>query len=123
MSDRKLAGCRILVVEDEYMMAEDLREELEEAGAIVLGPTPDIDDALSLLASERRIDGAVLDVNLGGKLSYPLADELLRRGVPLLLTTGYDLHTVPEKYHHLPRCDKPVRAAAVSEAISRLIHK
>jgi CheY-like chemotaxis protein len=122
MTDRTLAGCRILLVEDEYMLAEDLREEMESAGAIVLGPVPDIEGALALLAEEPRIDGAVLDINLGGVESYPVADELLRRNVPFLFTTGYNRDAIPERYLHVSRCQKPVRVASIRDAIGRVIH-
>ena len=122
MPDHTLVDCHILVVEDEYMLADEIRDVLEEAGAIVLGPAPDVEGALALLASERRIDGAVLDVNLGGEPSYQVADELLRREVPLLFTTGYDPLGMPERYHEVPRCEKPIRVAAICEAIGRVIH-
>lgn len=122
MPDRTLAECHILIVEDEFMLAEDLRDELEEAGAIVLGPTPDVAEALALLADANRVHGAVLDINLAGELSYPIADELLRRGIPFLLTTGYDPSAIPERYRHIAQCPKPVRVTAVREAIGRVIH-
>lgn len=122
MSDRTLADCHILVVEDEYMLAEDLREELESAGAFVLGPAPDVDSALALLAVEPQIDGAILDINLSGQASFAVADELLRRKVPFVFTTGYDRHAIPDRYQHLPRCEKPTRIAFIRDAIGRVIN-
>jgi CheY-like chemotaxis protein len=122
MADRTLADCHILVVEDEYMLADDLRDELESAGAIVLGPASDVASALALLAAEPQIDGAILDINLAGQTSFAVADELLRREVPFLFTTGYDRHAIPDRYQHLPRCEKPIRTAFIRDAIGRVIH-
>lgn len=122
MSSRTLADCRILVVEDEFLLADDLQDELERAGAIVVGPMPDLVGTLTLLAGNVQLDGAVLDINLGGETSYPAADELLRRQVPFLFTTGYDRLAIPERYQHIVRCQKPIRLAVIRDAIGRIIH-
>ena len=98
---------RILVVEDEYIMAQDLRYELEDAGAEVLGPVPSVTGALTLLAREAPPDAAILDVNLGGEMVYPLADILRQRGIPFMFATGYDLRALPPEYATVPRCEKP----------------
>lgn len=103
-----LRGRRILVVEDEYMMADDLQYDLEEVGAQVIGPVPSVADALRLLAAEEAIDGAILDVNLRGEKAYPVADVLRERGIPFVLATGYEQWALPEAYKDLPRCEKPV---------------
>ncbi len=108
LSASVLQGRRILVVEDEYMMAEDLRRDLEKVGAEVVGPVPSVADALRLLAREDGLDGAVLDVNLRGEKAYPVADALRERGVPFVLATGYEQWALPEAYKEVPRCDKPV---------------
>src|ERR1700712_4618553 len=76
LPDRTLAERRILVVEDEYMLADDLQIELEKVGAIVLAPLPDVEAALAFLAGDAELDGAVLDINLRGEASYRVADEL-----------------------------------------------
>ena len=123
MANQPLAECRILVVEDEYMLAEDMREGLEGAGALVLGPTPDLQGALALLAREPRVDGATLDLNLRGEPSYPVADELLRRGIPFLFTTGYDPEAIPSRYQHITRCQKPIRVATVRDELARVLHR
>ena len=103
-----LRGRRILVVEDEYMMADDLQYDLEKAGAEVIGPVPSVADALRLLATEEVIDGAILDVNLRGEKAYPVADVLRERGIPFVLATGYETWSLPEAYKDVPRCEKPV---------------
>jgi len=98
LSAAALRGRRILVVEDEYMMAEDLRHDLEKAGAKVVGPVPSVAGALRLLAEEGVIDGAILDVNLRGEKAYPVADVLRERGIPFVLATGYEQWALPQAY-------------------------
>jgi DNA-binding NtrC family response regulator len=122
MSDRPLVECRILIVEDEYMIADNLREEFESAGAVVLGPASNVEDALAVLSCESTLGGAVLDINLAGETSYPVADELIRRHIPFVFTTGYDRHAVPEQYKHITRCQKPIQPSAVSDAIRSAIY-
>ena len=108
LSASALRGRRILVVEDEYMMADDLRRDLEKVGAEVVGPVPSVADALKILAQADTLDGAVLDVNLRGEKVYPLAEALRERSMPYVLATGYEQCALPETYKDVPRCDKPV---------------
>ncbi len=84
-----LRGKRILLVEDEAMLAFELQYVLEESGADVLGPALTFAEAQAMLDSHLEIDGAVLDVNLAGQSVMPLAKDLARRGVPLLFNTGH----------------------------------
>lgn len=121
MTDRPFEGRRILLVEDEYLLASDLAQELAGQGAQVLGPVPSVEKALALLAANDRPDGAIIDVNLGGELAFPVADALLSRGVPLVFTTGYDPGILPDRFEHVPRCEKPVRIDRVSRALGRLM--
>jgi CheY-like chemotaxis protein len=83
-----LADLRILIVEDEFLIAFMLTEMLIGARASVVGPARTKDQALMLAQSE-RLDGALLDVNLKGERSYAVAAELKRRGIPFVLVTGY----------------------------------
>jgi hypothetical protein len=71
--------------------------------------------------SGEPLDGAVLDVNLAGEMIWPVAEELIARGVPILLATGYDVGAIPLKHVDLPRCEKPVEARAVIRALARRI--
>ena len=84
-----LAGRRLLVAEDEPLLALELEESLRGLGCEVLGPVSTLEEALHLAAAPGRIDAAVLDINLGGRPSFPVADHLTRRGVPVVFTTGY----------------------------------
>jgi hypothetical protein len=98
------------VVEDEYMLADDLRTELSEAGAIILGPAGTVEDSLRLIKAEPCIDGAVVDVNLRGLMVYPAADLLAERQVPFVFVTGYDQEVIPHRFKHVPRCEKPLNS-------------
>jgi DNA-binding response OmpR family regulator len=119
MAEISLQGCRILAVEDEYMLADDLRAELENAGAIVIGPAATVQSAMALVRDEARIDGAILDVNLGGEMVYPVADLLMERGVPIAFTTGYDASAIPARFRDIPRCEKPISMAKVVQGLGR----
>ena len=88
-----------------------------ERGAEVSGPVPTLDWALTLLAVETYLNGAVVDLNLRGQMAYPLADVLERCGVPFVFSTGYGAEHIPKRYAHVPRCYKPVDAAAAVHAL------
>ncbi|WP_210529643.1 response regulator [Rubellimicrobium arenae] len=98
---------RVLVVEDEYLLANDLCTELEEAGAEVMGPVPTVAEALALLATGAPPDVAILDVNLGGEMVFPVAEVLRDRRIPFMFATGYDAWSLPRAYVDIPRCEKP----------------
>lgn len=116
---QQLCGQRILIVEDEYFVADDLAQQLEAAGAEILGPAPTLERAVELLEAEQP-DAAVLDINLRGERVYPLADDLKRRGVPFVFATGYDARVIPDAYAAVPRCEKPVSREAVVSALQNL---
>lgn len=120
MADRTLDHCRVLVVEDEYLLADELAVELLDKGAEVLGPVPSIEQALALLEKEAPPHGAILDVNLGGQPVFPLADVLIRRGVPMIFTTGYDAAALPERFAHIAKCEKPISIGQITAALDRL---
>ncbi len=123
MAERTLRACRILVVEDDYFLADDLRRELNEAGATVLGPVGTLEAALSVIHSDPHIDGAVLDINLAGDSAYPAADLLTQGQVPFAFTTGYDDSVIPSRFAHVPRCRKPVNLTKVVHAIGRALDR
>ncbi len=100
-----LTGKRILIVEDEYFIAADLKRALAEAGVIVVGPAGTLASAQALVDDD--IDLALLDVNLDGEHSYPLANRLHERAVPFAFLTGYDQWALPPAYRDVPRLDKP----------------
>ncbi|MBV6809942.1 response regulator [Xanthomonas campestris pv. pennamericanum] len=118
MHDTALAGRRILVVEDDYLLAESLNDLLVEAGVSVVGPIGNVPDALSLVASGQAIDGALLDVNVRGQAVFPVADALLERGVPFSFCSGYDRYTLPPRFAHLSYCMKPYNPRTVTILLS-----
>jgi CheY-like chemotaxis protein len=101
VGEASLRGWRVLVVEDEYLIADAMERGLRGAGAIVLGPVPTVEKALELLEGEREVDGAVLDINLAGRKVFPVADALAARGIRFLFATGYDAADVPAAYRHV----------------------
>jgi CheY-like chemotaxis protein len=112
-----LEGLRVLVVEDDYLVAQVLIELLEDAGAVVVGPVGWVDEALALIADRtNRFDGAVLDVNLHGSKSYPIADALAARSIKFIFATGYSAEALDEPYRHCPRCEKPFDQSALIAA-------
>jgi DNA-binding response OmpR family regulator len=97
---------RVLVVEDEFLLGLSLLEDLAEAGADVVGPVSTLDEALEVVMSE-AFDLALLDINIRGEMSFPIADALLARNVPLIFLTGYDADVIPERLRRWPRIGKP----------------
>lgn len=109
---------RILVVEDDYLLAEDLRSELEAQGAQVLGPAPSVPRALALLSADPPLDAAVLDMNLGGQMVYPVADALLGRGIRFVFVTGYNRSVVPDPYARVACLEKPLNLRLLLRALT-----
>jgi CheY-like chemotaxis protein len=114
---KSLSGRHILLVEDEYFIADDLKRSITKEGAEVVGPVATIEDAMRLVESTATIDGAVLDINLRGQVVYPVADRLMAQGIPFLFLTGYDARAIPEKYASIVRCDKPLAMGKVVAAL------
>ena len=110
-----LRGARVLVAEDEYTIAMFLVDFLEMKDVQVVGPAGNL-KALGELLDTNDVDVALLDINLGGELVYPLADRLRAQGVPFLLTSGYD-DNVPARFADAPRCAKPYRLEALARAL------
>ncbi|HZV38548.1 MAG TPA: response regulator [Pseudoxanthomonas sp.] len=118
-----LAGRRILVAEDEYLLAQSMADALQDAGAFVSGPVGDIEDALRLLASPPLPHAAILDMNLGGESVYPVADRLLQEGIPFVFTSGYDRAMTPVRFAHAPHCTKPILPGEVMRAVAGLLSR
>ena len=115
-----LEGVRVLVVEDEYLVAILIEEILESAGCIVAGPIPRLAEALDA-AHHENCDAAVLDVNLAGERIDPVANALCERNVPFLFVTGYGASALPGEYTERPLIHKPFRMADLLSAVSRLM--
>ena len=102
-------GQRILVVEDEWLIAEATQAVLTESGYVVVGPVPSVGEALALIASQ-PIDAAVLDVQLVREMSFPIAEALIERQVPFLFLSGFTLADLPERFRVFTLLRKPAGA-------------
>lgn len=111
-----LNGLRVLVVEDDYFIADEICSTLRQHGAEIIGPSPDIEHGLDLVRNH-RIDCAVLDINLHGNLAFHLASELRQRGTPAIFATGYDSSVLPGEFSSCVRLEKPVDLGALLQAI------
>lgn len=107
-SAHRLSGRRLLVVEDEMMVAMMVEDLLREMGCEVVGPAATVAEALHL-AALADLDGAVLDVNLGSETVYPVADTLKRFQVPYVFVTGYGLNGLAMGHRDHPTIQKPFR--------------
>lgn len=121
MPEQPLCDRRVLIVEDEYLLADDLRYGLTKAGAIVVGMVSTVGDALELIDAGGEFDAAVLDVNLGGQPVFPVADRLSGRGVPFLFTTGYDASTIPPRFNGIERCEKPFDSEKIIRSLKGIL--
>ena len=108
-----LQGARILIVEDEYFIADDLARALREAGATTVGPVGTVKQADDLLSSKERIDAAILDLNLRGEMAYALAERLAAADLPLLIVSGYSGDAMPDSLRGVAQLEKPITPARV----------
>ena len=105
----KLAGLKVLVVEDSYLIAEHVSDLLTQHGAEVVGPVGRLGPGLKLVEEGAPVDGALLDVNLDGEFCFPIASALMRRAVPFTFLTGYDDgDIIPRDFAGAPRLGKPL---------------
>ena len=113
-----LEGRSVLVVEDEYFIADDMRRVFEGCGARVIGPVGSVPEALAMISDAPRIDGAVLDIDLRETMVFPVADALRQRGGPFVFATGYERPAIPARLRDAIHCEKPVEAIRVAAALS-----
>lgn len=118
-----LAGVRVLIVEDELLLAMDYEEMLRREGFMVLGPVGRQARALALLERELP-DVAILDVNLAGERSTAVAEALVANQVPFVVVTGYGERTLCEPVlRGAPRLDKPIKAQELLRIVKELARK
>ncbi|QCP86265.1 response regulator [Cereibacter sphaeroides] len=117
---RQTQGLRVLVVEDEFLIAIDLQLMLEDVGCTVLGPVGTVDDALRIL-DETRPDVVSLDLNLRGQSSVPVAEKLRALEIPFIVTSAYRTFdfTGGESLTDVTVIGKPVQPRMLIEALSR----
>ncbi len=114
--DPQLKDLRVLVVEDEALVALQIEDMLTELGCAVIGPASRVGQALELLDGE-PVEVAVLDLNIAGELVYPVADELGNRGLPYIFVTGYGTSGLTEPYRSRPVLEKPFARRELLRAI------
>ena len=118
---KPLSGRRVLVVEDEYFLAEDIVQILKEMGARIVGPVGELEEATNLVNADVAIDAAVVDVNLRNELAFPLARILRARKVPFVFTTGYDCGSIEQEFQDVQLWEKPLDLAAMARDLVDLI--
>jgi CheY-like chemotaxis protein len=119
--NNSLAGRRILVVEDEVMVSWTLEDMLATFGCVIVGPAARLNQALEIVSGAAAIDAAVLDVNLNGEKSYPVADALAARGVPFVFSTGYQRDRLLNGYKTCPMIQKPYGPSKLGDALIQLL--
>ena len=117
-----LQGRRVLVIEDESLVAMLLETILEDMGCAVVGPESNIDDGLISATTEASLDAALLDVNVAGREVFPVAEALRARGVPFVFSTGYGEAGLPEHWRGNPTIQKPFTEGAIRDALMKAMN-
>jgi len=113
-----LAGLRVLVVEDELLVAMLIEDTLADQKCVVVGPCASLRDALRAAATE-SVDFAILDVNLAGEKVYPVAELLDQRGIPFVLLSGYGRDAIPVNHPEWQACNKPFQPEELISVLAR----
>ena len=113
-----LNGRRVLVVEDESLVAMLLETILEDLGCEVIGPAATVEEAVALIRGDAGLDAALLDVNVGGQPVFPAAEALAERDVPFLFASGYGAAGLPDRWAGRPTIQKPFTEGAIGEALA-----
>jgi CheY-like chemotaxis protein len=120
--DKPLSDRRILVVEDEMILLITIEQVLAGLGCESVTTAVTVDQALALLDAQ-TFDAAMLDVNLRGEISYPVADALIARDVPFVFTTGYSDHGMRDGYRDWPVLKKPYKFEKLAEMLTQLVSR
>ena len=116
-----LSGKRILVVEDESLVAMLLETILEDMGCTPVGPAGTVEDGLAMVADPAPLDAALLDVNVAGRQVFPVAEALKARGVPFVFSTGYGESGLPDEWRGQATLQKPFTESAVRDALMKAL--
>ena len=116
-----LNGRRVLVVEDESLVAMLLETILEDMGCTPVGPASNIDEGEAMARDTAELDAALLDVNVAGRHVFPVAEALRARGVPFVFSTGYGEGGLPDEWRGNPTIQKPFTEAAVRDALMKVM--
>jgi CheY-like chemotaxis protein len=113
-----MKGRRVLVVEDESLVAMLLETILEDMGCTPVGPASNIDDGLAMATSEPDLSAALLDVNVAGRPVFPVAEALKARGIPFIFSTGYGEGGLPDEWRGHTTIQKPFTEDAIRQALT-----
>ena len=113
-------GLTVLLVEDEFLIAEEIAAVLEDAGHAVVGPAGTVRAAEAMLAGDPRPDIAVIDANLRGETSAPLAASLRDRGIPFCVCTGYRISDLAALFGDIVTIQKPIDPARLLQVVANL---
>ena len=116
-----LTGRRVLVIEDEYFLADDIARALTALGARVVGPYGDLAEATGVVDRDIAIDAAIMDINLRNDMVFPLARLLRSRKVPLVFTTGYDRNSIEPEFQDVQLWGKPLDINAMARDLASMI--
>lgn len=114
-----LSGRRVLVVEDESLVAMLLETILEDMGCTPIGPASTVEEGLSMVDGSDGLDAALLDVNVAGQQVFPVAEALKGRGVPFIFSTGYGEGGLPDAWRGHATVQKPFTESAIREALMK----
>lgn len=112
-----LKGLRVLILEDEFFLADDLARALRGAGAVPVGPVSTVDQAEELMSRE-TVDAAILDLNLHGQMASDFVERLTATELPCLIISGYAADAVPQSVSSVPRLEKPVSPSVVIDSLA-----
>ncbi len=112
-----LSARRVLLVEDEALVAMLLETILEDMGCIPVGPAGTVEEGLAMVADPAPLDAALLDVNVAGRQVFPIAEALKARGVPFVFSTGYGESGLPDEWRGHPTVQKPFTESAIRAAL------
>ena len=118
------AGLRLLLVEDEMMVAMMVEDLLSELGYVVVDVAGTLARGLALAGDPNlALDGAILDVNLGGDKVYPVAEVLAARGIPFIFATGYGIAGIAQNFSHVPALAKPYDRRTLESALRATLQR
>jgi DNA-binding response OmpR family regulator len=120
MSGAWFKNKRILLVEDDFLLADCMKDALQDQGAVVIGPAGSLKTAMELLAADQDVQAAILDVQVRGEAVFPLVDALVERHVPVVFVSGYDRQLIPPRFDKIKHCIKPVDVAMVGRAFEKV---
>jgi CheY-like chemotaxis protein len=111
--------CRVLIVEDEYFLANDLERALRHEGAEIVGPISELPEAIRQV-EEDGFDAAIIDINLHGQSACPVADKLAEEHIPFVFATGYNREILPSRFSEVARFEKPYDVSAIAQHVVQL---